>query len=127
MSNENLIVSNLEGQAPQLLRYSDLELDMASPRCFRGGTSIKLSYKEFLLLSVLLSRPGKVFPRELLVEKVWGDEPDLKASVLEMAIFRLCNKIDKNSSQKLLHSVRGMGYVLDELPLKPWSLINLAE
>lgn len=125
--NEKLAASTAEGQTPQVLRYSDLELDTSNRRCVRGGTSIKLSHKQFLLLSLFLSRPGKLFPRKLLVEKLWGRGAKLSAGVLEMAIARLRKKIDHNFSQKLLHSVRGSGYVLDELPLQPFNVIHLGK
>ncbi|MGJ7558336.1 winged helix-turn-helix domain-containing protein [Variovorax sp. RB3P1] len=127
LANGNLSIPTVGGQTPRVLQYSDLELDISNHRCLRGGASIKLSHKQFLLLSVLLSRPGKVFSHKSLIEKVWGQEADLSASVLEMAVARLRKKIDENSSNKLLHSVRGSGYMLDELPLQPWSRIHISK
>jgi two-component system, OmpR family, copper resistance phosphate regulon response regulator CusR len=99
---------------PTQLRLADLELDLASRKATRGGERLSLTAKEFALLSLLLRRQGQILSRSQLAEQVWDMNFDSDTNVVEVAIRRLRAKIDDPFQGKLLHNVRGMGYVLEE-------------
>ena len=103
-----------EGQEPVLLKLDDLELDLARRKATRGGQRLDLTAKEFLLLSLLLRRQGQVLSRTLLAEQVWDMNFDGGTNIVEVAVRRLRSKLDDPFEAKLLHTVRGMGYVLEE-------------
>lgn len=96
-----------------LLHADDLELDLMRRRVTRGGTRINLTAKEFALLELLLRRQGEVLPRSLIASQVWDINFDSDSNVIDVAIRRLRVKMDDGFQVKLIHSVRGMGYVLD--------------
>ena len=99
--------------APSLLQVGDLALDLLRHRATRDGRRINLTSKEFTLLSVLMSRPGEVLSRTVLATQVWDINFDSDSNVVEVAINRLRAKIDEPFPTRLLHTVRGAGYVLD--------------
>lgn len=96
-----------------ILQISDLQLDFLKHRVTRGGKRIELTQKEFLLLSLLLRRRGEVLSRTVLAEQVWDMNFDPETNVIDVAIRRLRSKIDDGYSIKLLHTLRGAGYVLE--------------
>ncbi len=96
------------------LRLADLELDLASRKAHRGGTRLDLTAKEFTLLTLLLRRRGQVLSRTTLAEQVWDMNFDSDTNVVEVAVRRLRAKLDDPFDHKLLHTVRGMGYVLED-------------
>lgn len=98
----------------EVLRIADLELDLLKRRAVRSGQRLDLTAKEFLLLSVLVTCKGKVISRTELAEQVWDMNFDSDTNVVEVAIRRLRSKLDEPFSKSLLHTVRGMGYVLEE-------------
>ena len=98
---------------------ADLQLDMSTRRVQRGGRRIDLTAKEFRLLSVLLRRQGQIISRAVLSDQVWGMNFDSETNVVEVAIRRLRAKIDMPFPEKLLHTVRGMGYVLERRAAEP--------
>ncbi|AKQ57502.1 two-component response regulator [Bordetella hinzii] len=100
-------------QEPTLLRLDDLELDLASRKAQRARQRLDLTAKEFTLLALLLRRQGQVLSRATLAEQVWDMNFDSDTNVIEVAIRRLRGKIDAPFERKLLHTVRGMGYVLE--------------
>ena len=102
--------------APQetSLQLADLRLDLIRRRAERNGQRIDLTAKEFSLLELLLRRQGEVLPKSLIASQVWDMNFDSDTNVIEVAIRRLRLKIDDNHEQKLIHTVRGMGYVLEE-------------
>jgi two-component system, OmpR family, copper resistance phosphate regulon response regulator CusR len=95
------------------LRLSDLELDLVSRKATRAGERLNLTAKEFALLTLLLRRQGQILSRSLLAEQVWDMSFDSDTNVVEVAVRRLRAKIDDPFRGKLLHNVRGMGYVLE--------------
>lgn len=95
------------------LQVADLTLDFLKHRVTRGGVRIELTQKEFLLLSLLMRRSGEVLSRTVLAEQVWDMNFDPETNVIDVAIRRLRNKIDDNFEDKLLHTLRGAGYVLE--------------
>lgn len=95
------------------LQAADLTLDLIRRRATRAGTRINLTAKEFALLELLLRRQGEVLPRSLIASQVWDINFDSDSNVIDVAMRRLRVKMDEGFEIKLIHSVRGMGYVLD--------------
>ena len=96
------------------LQLADLRLDLIRRRVERSGQRIDLTAKEFALLEMLLRRQGEVLPKSLIASQVWDMNFDSDTNVIEVAIRRLRLKIDDSHEHKLIHTVRGMGYVLEE-------------
>lgn len=96
------------------LQIADLEVDLMKRRAMRGGQRIDLTAKEFALLELLLRRRGEVLPKSLIASQVWDMNFDSDTNVIEVAIRRLRAKIDDGFEPKLIHTARGMGYMLDE-------------
>ncbi|WP_223511655.1 heavy metal response regulator transcription factor [Pseudomonas sp. GL-B-19] len=96
------------------LQLADLRLDLIRRRVERSGQRIDLTAKEFALLEMLLRRQGEVLPKSLIASQVWDMNFDSDTNVIEVAIRRLRLKIDDEFPNKLIHTVRGMGYVLEE-------------
>ncbi len=103
------------GGAPQehLLQAADLSLDLLRRRAERAGQRIELTAKEFALLELLLRRQGEVLPKSLIASQVWDMNFDSDTNVIEVAIRRLRSKVDEGFAAPLIHTVRGMGYVLE--------------
>ncbi|NER61942.1 heavy metal response regulator transcription factor [Pseudomonas sp. MAFF212428] len=98
------------------LNLADLRLDLIRRRVERAGARIDLTAKEFALLELLLRRQGEVLPKSLIASQVWDMNFDSDTNVIEVAIRRLRLKVDDAHDHKLIHTVRGMGYVLEERP-----------
>ena len=98
---------------PDLLQVADLQLDIPKRRVMRSGVKIALSHKEFSLLELLMRRSGEVLPRSLIASQVWDMNFDSATNVIDVAIRRLRAKVDDNFTPKLIHTVRGMGYKLE--------------
>jgi DNA-binding response OmpR family regulator len=96
------------------LEYAGIVLDPATRSVTRDGKAVELTNKEFALLELLMRRPGQVLTRTTLLENVWGYDFDSTSNVLEVYMNFLRKKIDHGFPQKLLHTVRGVGYVLRE-------------
>lgn len=104
------------------LKISDLHIDLISRRVTRGGKRLELTAKEFSLLSLLARHQGEILSKMMIAEQVWDMNFDSDANVVEVAIKRLRAKMDVPFPDKLLHTVRGMGYVLEtrlDSPIKP--------
>jgi two-component system copper resistance phosphate regulon response regulator CusR len=99
------------------LQLADLRLDLLRRRVERNGQRIDLTAKEFSLLELLLRRQGEVLPKSLIASQVWDMNFDSDTNVIEVAIRRLRLKVDDDYPNKLIHTVRGMGYVLEERAL----------
>jgi two-component system, OmpR family, copper resistance phosphate regulon response regulator CusR len=99
--------------SPTAYRIADLEVDLLSRRATRAGERLNLTAKEFSLLALLLRRQGQVLSRSVLAEQVWDMNFDSDTNVVEVAVRRLRAKLDDPFHGKLLHNVRGMGYVLE--------------
>jgi len=95
------------------LRVADLELDLLRRRVSRAGMRIDLTAKEFGLLELLMRRQGEVLPRSLIASQVWDMNFDSDTNVIEVAVRRLRAKVDDGFDVKLIQTVRGMGYVLE--------------
>lgn len=99
-------------QASSSLAVADLSLDLISRTAQRGGCTIDLTGREFHLLEYLMKNQGQVLTRTMIIEKVWGYSFDTTSNIIEVHINRLRTKIDKAFSQKLIHTIKGVGYVL---------------
>ncbi|CAE6721437.1 MULTISPECIES: heavy metal response regulator transcription factor [Paraburkholderia] len=97
----------------ELIKVGDLEMDVNRRRVKRGGTRIDLTPREFSLLQLLARRQGEVLSRTQIASYVWDMNFDSDTNVVEVAIRRLRTKIDDNFPVKLIHTVRGVGYVLE--------------
>jgi two-component system, OmpR family, copper resistance phosphate regulon response regulator CusR len=97
-----------------VLSLADLELDLVSRKATRAGQRLHLTAKEFALLTLLLRRQGQILSRATLAEQVWDMNFDSDTNVVEVAVRRLRAKLDDPFRGKLLHNVRGMGYVLEQ-------------
>lgn len=96
------------------LQLADLILDQIRHKAFRGAQPLDLTPKEFTLLTLFLNRPGEVLSRTLIAEQVWDVHFESDTNIIDVAIRRLRQKIDDPFPKKLLHTVRGVGYVLEE-------------
>lgn len=99
---------------PEVLHVADLEIEVAKQRATRSGKRLDLTPKEFALLSLLARRLGEVVSRSVIMEQVWGINFDAETNVVEVHVRRLRSKVDDPFPTKLIHTVRGVGYVLDE-------------
>ncbi|HKM36021.1 MAG TPA: heavy metal response regulator transcription factor [Thiopseudomonas sp.] len=95
------------------LQIADLVLDIPRRQAQRQDVRINLTNKEFALLELLVRRQGEVLPRSLIASQIWDMNFDSDTNVIDVAIRRLRAKIDDNFEPKLIHTVRGMGYMLD--------------
>ena len=110
-----LLRRNARGAAePTVLEVANLSLDLLRRRATRAGQRIDLTAKEFALLELLLRRRGEVLPRSLIASQVWDMNFDSDSNVVEVAMRRLRAKVDDAFDPKLIQTVRGMGYLLDD-------------
>ena len=99
-----------------ILRVGDLTLDTVAHRAQRGGKTFELTAREFRLLEFLMRSPGRICGRMGIIEKVWDYDFDPGTNLVDVYVKRLREKIDDGFEPKLLHTVRGIGYVLKETP-----------
>jgi two-component system copper resistance phosphate regulon response regulator CusR len=99
---------------PEILRAADLEIDLVRHKAKRGRKGLDLTPKEFALLSLLILRAGEVLSRSLIAEQVWDINFESDTNVVDVAIRRLRSKVDDPFERKLIHTVRGVGYVFEE-------------
>jgi two-component system response regulator MprA len=105
-----------EGTAAPVLRFADLSLDPTTREVRRGERPISLTRTEFSLLELLMRRPRHVLDRAYILEEVWGYDFPTTANSLEVYIGYLRRKTEAEGEPRLLHTVRGVGYVLRESP-----------
>jgi len=99
---------------PTTLSLADLTMDLLTREVSRAGEKIELQPKEFSLLEYLMRNAGKVVSKTMIMEHVWDYHFDPQTNVVEARVSRLRDKIDKGFGEKLIHTVRGVGYVLKE-------------
>ncbi len=95
-------------------KVGELELDLAAHKVLRGGKRLDLTPKEFSLLSLLMRRSGEVLSRTLIAEQVWDMNFDSDSNVVDVHVRRLRMKVDDPYEKKFIHTVRGVGYVLED-------------
>jgi len=96
----------------------DLVLDPVSHRVTRAGKNVELTSREYALLQYFMQHPNQILTRTMIVEQVWGYDFDNFSNVVDVYVNYLRNKIDRNFEPKLLHTVRGIGYVLKPPPVE---------
>lgn len=101
-------------QQTEVVRVADIELDLVRHKATRGGKRLNLTPKEFSLLSLLARRTGEVLSRTLIAEQVWDMNFDSNTNVVDVHVRRLRSKVDDPFVEKLIHTVRGVGYVLEQ-------------
>ena len=102
------------GRRSDVLRFADLEIDPIAHKATRAGKRLDLTPKEFLLLSLFIRRAGEALSRTTIAEQVWDMNFDSATNVVDVNVRRLRAKIDDSFEQKLIHTIRGVGYVLAE-------------
>ena len=101
-------------EEPTTLAVSDLTLDIVKRKVFRGDVEIELQQREFSLLEYLMRNEGRVVSKTMIMEHVWDYNFDPESNVVESRICRLREKVDLPRFSKLIHTVRGAGYLLEE-------------
>jgi DNA-binding response OmpR family regulator len=107
-----LIRRSSRSAAPTRLSVGELDVDLLSRSVRRAGTEIDLQPREFSLLEYLMRNPNRVLSKTMIMEHVWDYDFDPQTNVVDVLVSRLRSKIDKEFDQKLIHTVRGVGYVL---------------
>jgi len=102
------------GALSNVITFADLTLDLISHKVIRGGKEIDLTAKEYALLEYLVRNPNRVLTRTMIAEHVWDYNYDSFTNVIDVYINYLRNKVDRGFATKLIHTVRGVGYVLKE-------------
>lgn len=97
----------------EIIRMGDLEIDLLRQRATRAGQRLELTSKEFVLLSLLVRRAGEVLSRTLIAEAVWDMNFDSDTNVVDVNVRRLRAKVDEPFPVKLIHTIRGAGYVME--------------
>ncbi len=101
-------------RASEVLAAGDLSIDLRKHRATRAGRVLDLTSREFLLLALLARRQGEVLSRRVIMEQVWDMNFDSDSNVIDVHIRRLRSKVDDPFERKLIHTVRGAGYVLED-------------
>jgi two-component system response regulator MprA len=101
-------------EAPEVLAYADLKLDTGTHQAFRGERPIDLTAKEYELLELFLQHPRQVLTREVIYDRVWGYDFGGESNIIEVYVRYLRQKTEAGGEPRLLHTVRGVGYVLRE-------------
>ncbi len=100
-------------QQEEEIRIADLKINLLTHKVYRNGKKIELSPKEFALLALLMKRQGQILSRTLIAEQVWDINFDSDTNVIDVSIKRLRDKIGDTEENKLIHTVRGLGYILE--------------
>jgi len=107
------ILRRTSARQPEVLHIGDLELDLVHNKALRAGKRLDLTPKEFALLALLGRRTGEVLSRSLIAQEIWGVSLDAETNVVDVHVRRLRSKADDPFAEKLIHTVRGAGYVLE--------------
>ena len=105
--------------APEKLQLADLTLDTVRRRVTRASETIDLAPKEFSILEYMMRNPGRPLSRTMIVEHVWDMDYDGLTNIVDVYIRHLRSKIDDRFPVKLIHTVRGIGYMIDSPPAPP--------
>jgi DNA-binding response OmpR family regulator len=97
---------------PVRMQVGDLSVNLLSREVVRGGEKLDLQAREFALLEYLMRNAGRVISKTMILEHVWDYGFDPQTNVVDVLVCRLRNKVDKNFTEKLIHTIRGVGYVL---------------
>src|SRR5204862_3103983 len=107
-----LIRRATQSSEPTRLTVGDLVMDLLTREVTRAGQKIELQAREFALLEYLMRHSGRVVTKTMILEHVWDYSFDPQTNVVDVLVCRLRNKIDKDFRQKMIHTLRGVGYVI---------------
>lgn len=110
------LLRRTQPERSQVLQFADLTLDTGTRQAYRKGRVISLTAKEYDLLELFLRHPRQVLTREMIFDRVWGYDFGGESNVLDVYIRYLRQKLEEEGEERLLHTVRGVGYVLREMP-----------
>ena len=108
------VLRRQSGAGTNVLNFADLTLDLISHKVIRGGKEIELTAKEYSLMEYLMRNPNRVLTRTMITQHVWDYNFDSFTNVIDVYVNYLRNKVDRGFPQKLIHTVRGVGYILKE-------------
>lgn len=114
LARVHALLRRQEAERPPVLRFADLSLDTGERRAHRSDRPIDLTTTEYELLRQFMEHPRRVLPRELLMDRVWGYEFFGGTNVLETYVKQLRQKLEADGEARLIHTVRGAGYILRE-------------
>jgi len=114
LARVRVLLRRYNNQAEALLEFADLKVNRNTYEVWRNERPIELTAKEFDLLSLFIKHPRQVLTREKLMDAVWGPDFEGESNVLEVYIGYLRNKLEQQQENRLIHTVRGVGYVLRE-------------
>lgn len=103
-----------QGEGDTVLKVADLELNNKTLEVKRAGKQIQLTPQEFKLLQYLMNNKGRILTREMILNRIWLYSSDVETRVVDVYMGYLRKKVDSNNAKKLLHSIRGFGYVIKE-------------
>jgi DNA-binding response OmpR family regulator len=103
-----------DAERPPVLRFANLRLDTGTRQAFRGDRAVELTSLEHDLLRQFLAHPRQVLSKETLLDRVWGDDFGGNGNVVEVYVMQLRQKLEANGEPRLIHTLRGAGYVLRE-------------
>jgi two-component system OmpR family response regulator len=107
-----LIRRSTQATEPTHLTVGDLSIDLIKREVVRAGQKIELQPREFSLIEYLMRQPGRVVSKTMIMEHIWNYHFDPQTNVVDVLVCRLRNKIDKDFHLKLIHTIRGVGYVI---------------
>jgi two-component system response regulator MprA len=110
------LLRRTQPERSQVLQFNDLTLDTGTRQAYRNGRVISLTAKEYDLIELFLRHPRQVLTREVIFDRVWGYDFGGESNVLDVYIRYLRQKLEIEGEERLLHTVRGVGYVLREMP-----------
>ncbi|NPA24884.1 MAG: heavy metal response regulator transcription factor [Deltaproteobacteria bacterium] len=108
------VLRRRSGAGSNVLKFADLTLDLISHKVIRGGKEIELTAKEYSLMEYFMRNPNRVLTRTMITQHVWDYNFDSFTNVIDVYVNYLRNKVDRDFPQKLIHTVRGVGYILRE-------------
>lgn len=108
------LLRRAQPQSPEILKFSDLSLDTGTRQAFRGERAIDLTAKEYELLELFMRNPRQVLTRDVIFDRVWGYDFGGESNIIEVYVRYLRQKLETGNEPRLLHTVRGVGYVLRE-------------
>jgi len=108
------LLRRIKSESPEVLSFKDLRLDTGTHQAFRGDRPIELTAKEYELLEVFLRHPRQVLTRELIYDRVWNYDFGGESNIIEVYVRYIRQKTESEGESRLIHTVRGVGYVLRE-------------
>ena len=108
------ILRRSRGESASELKVGDLGMDLRTHKIFRGSRRIDLTPKEYALLEYLMRNEGQIVTRTMISESIWDYHFDSLTNVIDVHVYHLRNKIDRSFDHKLIHTIKGVGYVLEE-------------